>query len=122
MTIQTVCPHCNEDLEFDQMSVGTTVACPYCCGMVEIKSDDFREELAVGNRGEYEYKVLTQRDKQWTILSDPGRINAEKFEKALNHYGMFGWRVITCTTVSSGATARNELVCILERKRPAGGQ
>ena len=98
------------------------MACPFCGKTVEIRSDGFRKELAAGNRGEYEYKVLAQRDKSWGLLSDPGRIDAEKFEKALNHYVRFGWRVITCTTVSSGATARNELFCILERKRPAGGQ
>lgn len=64
-------------------------------------------------REQYEYMVLTQKDRVFG-----GKFNPQQIQEALNGFARQGWRVIEATTTTfPGFTgAREELVFVLERK------
>lgn len=64
-------------------------------------------------RDQYEYMVLTQKDRVFG-----GKFNPQQIQEALNGFARQGWRVIEATTTTfPGFTgAREELVFVLERK------
>ena len=62
-----------------------------------------------------EYKVLTQKDKWFSGVFDPS-----KLEAALNEYSGQGWRVVTSVTARIPGILggkREELIIVLERDR-----
>ena len=61
----------------------------------------------------YEYKVLTQKDKFFSRKFDP-----EQLELALNSYAKEGWEVVTAAPAEIGrlAASRDEIIFILKRE------
>jgi hypothetical protein len=61
---------------------------------------------------QWEYKVLTQKDKWFSGKFDPA-----KLEEAMNAYAAQGWRVVGVTTASIPGLGgnRDELIVVLER-------
>lgn len=77
---------------------------------------DFSTNTATGFQSaqQYEYKVLTQKDKWFSGKFDPAVL-----ESALNAYAQQGWRVIGCATadIPGLGVTRQEFVTILERAK-----
>jgi hypothetical protein len=61
---------------------------------------------------QWEYKVLTQKDKWFS-----GKFDPSKLEEAMNAYAAQGWRIIAVTTASIPGFGgnREELIVVLER-------
>ena len=60
----------------------------------------------------YQYKVLSQKDKFFSRKFDP-----EQLEKALNSFAAEGWRLNSAATaeIGMGMGSREEMILILER-------
>ena len=60
----------------------------------------------------YQYKVLSQKDKFFSRKFDP-----EQLENALNSFAGEGWRLNSAATaeIGMGMGAREEMIFILER-------
>ena len=72
------------------------------------------EKFGENTMANYEYKVLTQKDKFFSRKFDP-----EQLQNALNSYSTEGWRVVTAATaeIGAGIGSREEIIFILERER-----
>ena len=62
---------------------------------------------------QYEYKILTQKDKLFSGKFDPSNLEA-----AINAYAQQGWRMIGCSTadISGFGRSRQEFIAVFERE------
>lgn len=112
------CPNCGAQL---QDSAQFCYACGSKCAAAAAPSQsagmnfDFTTNTATpSQKKQYEYKVLTQKDKWFSGKFDPMLL-----EQALNSYAQQGWRVISCATadIPGFGTTRQEFVTVLEREK-----
>lgn len=76
---------------------------------------DFNTNTATPTAGKknYQYKVLSQKDKWFSGKFDPALL-----EQAINSYAQQGWRVIGCATadIAGFGATRQEFITLLERE------
>jgi hypothetical protein len=95
-------------IKCDLVNFGSAAECKRCNAPLDTLT------IIANKKKEFEYKVLTQKDRFFA-----GKFNPEKLEGAINAYASEGWRVISATTASIPALTSNreEMVIIMERER-----
>lgn len=99
-------------------------SCPMCGGQIQIV--ETIEDIAplfnemdlqlTFDPSQYQYKVITQKDRFFSSKFNPALI-----ERALNEYAQEGWTLKTAVSADFGSVgmSRNELIIFLE-KAPNG--
>lgn len=99
-------------------------SCPMCGGQIQIVEtiediaplfNEMDLQLAF-DPNQYQYKVITQKDRFFSSKFNPALI-----ERALNEYAQEGWTLKTAVSADFGSVgmSRNELIIFLE-KAPNG--
>lgn len=119
MSIVMTCPYCYKELDFDSAEAGKETECPFCHRAIMVDGVESPEEDSACDSGSLkEYKVVTQRDRAFSLFGiKSGRIDPKQFEDVLNLHAKHGWRIVGCVNTTS-FSERNELVAIMERDRP----
>lgn len=43
--IEIDCPHCNKEITISSKQAGSTISCPYCNCLIELKDDGFSDGI-----------------------------------------------------------------------------